>query len=791
MKLKTWVWKIVLAGGSVLIVGYFFLPNANSQNVVYGFVGMASVGAILLGVHLNAPKNRVAWYCVVMAGVLFTLGDDVYSVYGRNLHLNVRFPSSADALYLAAYPFLFYGVLSLTRSVNDVSQREDTADAAIIALGGLSLSWQFLINNYFNGPTVSMFGSLVNSVYPVMDIALIFILFRALFFVKSSSPCQRLVAMAVSVMFVADFIYDLLVLHGSYATGNAVDGLFLLEYVLIAAAALHPSMSAPLYKIPRTNPVGQSGRFGSRIRAPFVIVAGFVAPSILVISSSLHESVNVVALGIICIIVFAIIFLRLSWLIQRIVAQSFQLSDNLRDLELLQLQREKLESNLSYQALHDPLTGLANRTLFEDRLEHAQERAIRAGEMGAVLLLDLDDFKGVNDAFGHLVGDQLLVSIASRLEGVTRSSDMICRPGGDEFLYLAEGIADVGEAEAVAKRLLNQFIEPFVINSVRFDQHVSIGITVFDADLTKDRNFVQEADVALYQAKSWRRGNHVVFSPTMQESAVNRFTLVQELRDALRVGDVSMHYQPIVEIGTSEIVGFEALMRWQHPQRGMVPPDVFIPLAEQSDLIIALGEFALREALTAAKSWPPSGRHARLPYVAVNFSAQQFHQPDVVGTIEDALRLVGIVPNRLVIEITESVALLDVSETVKVLGDLARLGIGIALDDFGTGYSSLSYLVMLHPQIIKIDRSFVSPSRESTTNDVLLEEIIKLGQRLGITLLAEGIETEGQLARLRELGCELGQGFLFSPAVPADHVTNLLVESRERSDKSSPKTEYL
>jgi len=311
---------------------------------------------------------------------------------------------------------------------------------------------------------------------------------------------------------------------------------------LVGAAALHPSARRPRDEGQTATPSPSPTDLGNRIRAPILIVAGFVAPSILVISSLLHQSVNVVALGTICIIVFAIIFLRLNWLIQRIGAQSLRLSKNLQDLELLQLQREELEANLRPQALHDPLTGLVNRTLFEDLVRHAQEKALRSGEMGAVLLLGLGEFKGVNDTFGHLVGDQLLVSIARRLERVTRSSDTLCRLGGDEFLYLAEGITHVGESEILAKRLLSRFIAPFVIDSVRLEQHASIGITVYDAELTRGRSFVQEADVALHQAKSTRRGGHVIFSPTMQESAVDRFTLVQELRDALRVGDVSMHY---------------------------------------------------------------------------------------------------------------------------------------------------------------------------------------------------------------------------------------------------------
>jgi diguanylate cyclase (GGDEF)-like protein/PAS domain S-box-containing protein len=426
-----------------------------------------------------------------------------------------------------------------------------------------------------------------------------------------------------------------------------------------------------------------------------------------------------------------------------------------------------LTAQLFHQALHDPLTGLANRVLFEDRLSQAHARVVRQGGFGAVLLLDLDDFKGVNDTHGHLIGDQLLAGIARRFELVTRSSDTLCRFGGDEFLYLAEGLTSPGEAQEVAKRLLDVLAEPFSFGGVHLDQHASVGVVVWDATSADSSEFVQEADVALYEAKRQRRGGYLVFTPGMYQHAVNRFALIQELRTALQTGEISMHYQPIVDLKTSGVVGFEALMRWQHPERGWIPPNVFIPLAEQSELILELGSFALREALAAASSWEQAGEGASLPYVSVNLSAHQFRDPDLVPMIERMLVTSGLARERLILEITESVALLDVVETTSVMEQLNRLGIGVALDDFGTGYSSLSHLVLLNPRIIKIDQSFVGPAQVNIGSDSLLETIISLGNKLQMTMLAEGIETQGQLDRLRFLNCELGQGYLFSPAVPA------------------------
>jgi diguanylate cyclase (GGDEF)-like protein/PAS domain S-box-containing protein len=433
-----------------------------------------------------------------------------------------------------------------------------------------------------------------------------------------------------------------------------------------------------------------------------------------------------------------------------------------------------LSAQLTHQALHDPLTGLANRAVFEDRLHQAQSRVARLGGFGAVLLMDLDDFKGVNDTHGHVVGDQLLTALAHRLENETRSSDTLCRFGGDEFLYLAEGLKSPDEAEQLAIRLREVIARPLRISGLHLEVRSSIGVVVWDGTESDDSQIIQNADSAMYEAKRRGKGNYVIFTAKLQQQAINRFALTQELRQAIQAGELSMFYQPILDLATNRVVGFEALMRWQHPERGFVPPSVFIALAEQTDLILELGAFAINEAVKAASSWARDPRTQRAPFVTVNFSARQFHDPDLVSSLVNSLLTHGLEPERLIIEITESATLLDVAETLQVIEYLKRLGIGIALDDFGTGYSSLSYLTLLHPRVIKIDRSFVSPSHESIHNDTLLQTIISLGQKLNMIVLAEGIETPQQLERLRELGGELGQGFLFSPAVPLEVVDTLL-----------------
>ena len=435
-----------------------------------------------------------------------------------------------------------------------------------------------------------------------------------------------------------------------------------------------------------------------------------------------------------------------------------------------------LTAQLANRALHDPLTGLANRTLFEDRLNHAHAHSARSGGWGAVLLLDLDDFKGVNDTHGHAVGDELLVAIARRFQILTRASDTLCRFGGDEFLYLAEGLHSPEEATIVARRLLGALVERFEVHGHEIEQRASVGVVIWDGDHDA-HDFIQNADVAMYWAKHQGKGGYAVFTAEMRDHASRDFELIQELRHALDVGDLTMHYQPIVRLDTLKVVGFESLMRWRHPSRGWIAPDVFIPLAEKSDLILQLGDFALEQAVTAAGEWRDQEDDLNSPFVSVNLSARQFQDPRLASRIEHALVGSGLSPRRLVLEITESVTLLDVSETSQVIDRLTRTGIDFALDDFGTGYSSLSYLADLQPRIIKIDKSFVNPPTRNERNATLLEAIISLGHQLDGTMLGEGVETLDQLRRLRELRCQLGQGYLFSPPVPRHDVASLLEEA--------------
>ncbi|MBW4076958.1 MAG: bifunctional diguanylate cyclase/phosphodiesterase [Acidobacteria bacterium] len=766
-----WLWA--LGAGFILIVLYFVVSNETFQNVVYSSLGVGSMLAILLGIRINKPSARLGWYFVAMSSGCFALADALSDFQISTLHQGVNSVSYADVFYLAGYPLLFRGVARITRQETGASRREERADSGIVALGAFALLWQLLMSPYLHDSLTSNLDKLVNLAYPVMDVVLIYIVARTLLLSRRRSVHLRLLMTAMITMFASDFIYDLLVLHGRYTPGNGVDALFLAEYVLIGVAALHPSMIDG----PPTDAGDNAKSAYFRNQAPLVVVAGLTPPVTLIIAEIVGAPVNVVVLSSIFIAIFLVSGFRLGWLISRISAQSTQLEKSLRELKDSYQQRDDLEANLWHQALHDPLTGLANRSLLEDRLALARARVVRQGGTAAVLMLDLDDFKDVNDTQGHLVGDQLLIAITRRLAAVTRASDTLCRFGGDEFVYLAEGLDTREEIEELGARMLRQFIEPFAIGELLLEQHASIGIVICDQESNHDVDYIRDADAAMYMAKKQRAGSYVVFTPDMRERAVSDFSLVQDLRNALARGSLSMHYQPIVDLRTMEIVGFEALMRWLHPERGWVSPDVFIPLAEKSDLIFDLGRFALREAMATASTWTHIATPSRRLFVAVNLSARQFHDANTLDLIQSILEEYVFEPGHLVVEVTEYTALLDTTETVKVIARLASMGVDLALDDFGTGYSSLSHLTMLRPAYIKVDRSFISPAMPSSQNDTLLEAIVSLGHKLSISLLAEGVETRGQFQRLRALGCEFAQGYVVSPALPANELAQLFDRS--------------
>ncbi|MDQ6846806.1 MAG: EAL domain-containing protein [Candidatus Dormibacteraeota bacterium] len=436
----------------------------------------------------------------------------------------------------------------------------------------------------------------------------------------------------------------------------------------------------------------------------------------------------------------------------------------------------ELQEQLSHQAFHDSLTDLANRSLFSDRIDHALLRRSRTGKPVAVLFIDLDDFKGVNDTLGHSAGDQLLIGVAERLRNALRRPDTAARLGGDEFAVLIEDIDTAMEAELVAERIFAALVEPFAIAGQSVTVHASIGVAVSDDDTDSASRLMRHADVAMYAAKSAGKSRHVLFISGMEAEIVARHRLRADLERAISADEFGVHYQPIFDMADGRLVATEALVRWRHPTRGMVAPDDFISTAEETGVILALGTRVLRKACTDTRQWQESYPSAQPLWVSVNISARQLQQPGFVGEVLDVVADSGLLPSSLVLELTESIVLDDANSVASIdkLEALKRAGIRIAIDDFGTGYSSLSYLRRLPVDILKIAKPFVDDLHNTEDEGDFARAIIGIGNALRLTMIAEGIETTEQLITLRNLGCHLGQGYHLSHPVKGEAVERLL-----------------
>jgi diguanylate cyclase (GGDEF)-like protein/PAS domain S-box-containing protein len=432
-------------------------------------------------------------------------------------------------------------------------------------------------------------------------------------------------------------------------------------------------------------------------------------------------------------------------------------------------ERKAFEAELAHQAFHDPVTGLANRVMFAEQVRQAIARARREHRMPAVIFLDLDDFKTVNDSLGHAAGDEVLVEVARRLDESVRGADIAARFGGDEFAVLLEDVAHSQDAADAAQRILELLAQPMHAGHRQVTLGGSIGISMFGPEDPRDADeLIRDADAAMYIAKRDGKGGYRLFEPAMHEGVVARLELRNDLQRALATDQLELHYQPVIRLADGSLSGVEALLRWNHPERGLVSPVEFIPIAKETGLIIPIGRWVLREGCRHARrleahDGPPLS-------MSVNLSLKQIQHSDIVADVRDALDEAGLAPERLTLEITESVLMDDTELAVSRLRDLKALGVRLALDDFGTGYSSLSYLSRFPVDILKMDRSFL---REGSTPDShsLASAVVGLGNTLALEVVAEGIEAPDQADSLRALGCDLGQGFLF--AHPLDAETSL------------------
>lgn len=419
---------------------------------------------------------------------------------------------------------------------------------------------------------------------------------------------------------------------------------------------------------------------------------------------------------------------------------------------------------LKRQALYDPLTDLPNRTLLEDRLDQAIARAQRDQSVFALMFLDLDGFKSVNDSLGHYWGDRLLIELARRIRCTVRQTDTVARLAGDEFVILAP-VQDADDAATLAQALLQMATQPFSFDGRLYNVSLSIGIAMYPADGSSAHKIMLSADAAMYHTKRFGRNGYSFFEASMDEQAHTTLALTQELRVALETSQFRLFYQPKLDCSSGKVTGFEALIRWEHPSRGLLAPDQFIGLAERSGLIVPMGEWVLGEACRQMKAWHDAGcTHWS---VSVNLSALQFANETIVDTLKNALQSSGLAPASLMIEITETLAMRDVEKTMETLTRIKAIGVRVAIDDFGTGYSSLLYLKRFPADELKIDRGFIRDLTQDQEDSVIVSAIIGLGRALGCSVVAEGVETSDQMAFLKANGCDLVQGYLVARPLPA------------------------
>ncbi|HKH18022.1 MAG TPA: EAL domain-containing protein [Solirubrobacteraceae bacterium] len=1004
-------WLAYLALGALLTAAYVLLPPFRGSGPVMNLLGLSPVLAIAAGVWLYRPRSVAPWGWFAVGFVLFWFGDLYTYSYPLLLDRDVPFPSPGDAAYVLVYPVLMAGLLLLIRRRSDHGDRGGVIDGLILTVGLSLPQWIALMAPYLHDNELSPVAKLVSIAYPLGDVLLLAAAIRLSLDGGRRAPAFYLLSSSIVLLLVTDFVYGLLILHGTYAHQLWLDVGWIGFYLLWGAAALHPSMAQLEQRSVRRDSML------TRFRLALLTCASLVAPVISLVHDIQRRDIDMAVVTGASIALFGLVVVRMAGLVrqqERSLARERMLSsagaalvgaasraeihevavgsaralagaastallcgdgegerlellaaagddapsvaprslpgpdaatvvdvtprrgaakrlvvsaparpapavdaalralatqvalaldsialteevhrrrsearfsslvqhssdlitvlgpggeiayqspsiervlgytpeevagrrfeelveagdrgrlarlvasgaaddvDHVQALECTLVhrdgetrafeilvtnlqgdehvggivlnsrdvsERKVFEQQLAHQAFHDGVTGLANRALFAERVRHAIARSRREGSGLAVIFLDLDDFKTINDSLGHAAGDEVLIEVARRLDESIRGADTAARFGGDEFAVLLEDVEHSQEAADAAERILEALAVPLVAGHKEIALRCSLGISVAEHESGADADeMIRDADAAMYIAKRDGKGGYRLFEPAMHEGVVARLELRTDLQRALATEQLELHYQPVVRLEDASVIGVEALLRWRHPERGLVPPGVFIPIAEETGLIVPIGRWVLREGCRHARRVLAALDPAHRPSMSINLSLKQIQQSDIVADVRDALSESGVEARSLTLEITETVLMADTDLAVERLRELKELGVRLALDDFGTGYSSLSYLSRFPVDILKMDRSFL---REGATPDSsgLANAVVALGATLDLEVVAEGIEFPEQWHTLRDLGCELGQGFYFARPMDVDATLEFLAARTEARAGDAP-----
>jgi diguanylate cyclase (GGDEF)-like protein len=736
---------LALNGAMVAAVGVVGFAWPATRPFGWAAVGFGGAIAMLIGVARHRPRRRWPWVLFAMSLAGSAAGELAYGVPHR--YGAAPLGTVADVCLAAVIPAAALALSSLATTGSRCRDRAGAIDAFTVTLALGVVAWATLVDPAV--PTAPLSGRLAVFAYPLGDVLLLSALVR-MFGSRRRTVATDLLALGTVAVLVADVGYLACVTAGVRNPGGPLDAGWLILSAAWSAAALHPSMTR------LTEPEALPSEKLTVGRVSMRALTSVTPPVVLIVEASMFRVRDGVVLGVLSAIIYLINLIRITR-----VANANRRS-------------------LVHREHHDALTGLPNRALFTDRLTEAITGAAGGGPRPGLVVLDIDTFKLLNDSMGQSAGDEVLAGLAARLVRVLGRRDMAARLGEDEFAVLVAAASSPDAVEAMTRRITASLVEPFAVAGKPVPITVSLGMTDLcepvDVTALSADVLLSHADLALQSARLQGRGSIQRYRPAVHDPMVERMRLRAALERAVQEGAFTLRFQPIVALDTGVTVGFEALVRWEHPTRGPVSPAEFIEIAEESGLIDPIGDWVLRRAVLAAAQWQrPSGPS---PYVSVNVSARQFRNPGFAERVDRQLAAAGLPPSRLMIELTESVLFKGEDHVWAELASMRDTGIRLAIDDFGTGFSSLSYLLQTPIDVIKVDRSFVGTLASSQRQRALVNGIVGLAQTLGLLVVAEGIENPVDRDILAEMGCPYGQGYLYSiPLTGAETVAWLATEA--------------